>query len=508
MTYDEIYGAPMSYEDMVRAYYAGGGQSYVDPNSWINNSAEMSPQQIMQLQTTPQVGLPNGYNASIGPDGRFMVSSGRVNDMARGIEYNPDGSVMRDWTQEADGNNYLRSLGGALAVGLGGPLLGAAGAAYASGAGTAGAAGGTGLSAGGTGLAGGTGFAGGTGLTAGAGGVTGLTTGAAGAAGLTAPSVAGTVGAGAGTGAGMTAAGAGSLLAQNAPWLMPLVGGLANAAGGDESRSSGLPEWMQPYAQEYLQNAQRLSQTPFTPYPGQGVAPLNANQNDAIGMARNLAMQGDPNVNAARQQQMNVVQGGMLNSNPYIDQVARGIGDRMSESYATGTRGRLTAGFQQSGNDPRFSSAYQQTVGNTDRAFADSLGQTMAGLYGDNYRQERNAQDMASRFSPSFGADARTNTEGLFNAGGLQQQTQQNQNNFDYSQFQQQTQWPFQMNQQYGSAINPQFGQTATYDDGVPWWARAAGGAAAGYAASRSLYPSQQPTAQSAPFPAYFGPRV
>lgn len=226
-------------------------------------------------------------------------------------------------------------------------------------------------------------------------------------------------------------------------------------------------------------------------------------------MARNMAMQGDPNVNAARQQQMNVVQGGMLNSNPYIDQVARGIGDRMGEAYATGTRGNLTSTFARSGNDPRFSSAYAQTAGNSDRAFADSLGQTMAGLYGDNYRQERAAQDMASRFSPAYGADARTNTEGLFNAGLLQQQTNQAQNNFDFSQFQAAQQYPFQMNNVLGSAINPQFGQTQTYDDGVPWWARAAGGAAAGYAASRSLYPSaQQQTGQSAPFPAYFGPRV
>jgi hypothetical protein len=351
----------------------------------------------------------------------------------------------------------------------------------------------------------------GAGLAAGSGGSTGLLAGAGGATGMTAPAVAGGTGAAA-AGAGMTATGAGmatssgigSLLGQNANWLLPAAGALAGAAdNGQESRTSGLPDWMQPAAQQYVQNALNLSQTPFTPYPGQGVAPMNADQQAAMSQARTLAMQGDPSVNAARAQQANVIGGGMLNSNPYIDQVARGIGDRMGEAYATGTRGRLTAGFQQSGNDPRYSSAYEQTVGNTDRAFADSVGQTMAGLYGDNYRQERGAQDLASRFSPQFANDMRTNTEGLLSAGNQQQQQQQNVNNFDYGQFQQQQQYPFQMNQQLGSAINPAFGQTTTTNDGVPWWARALGGASAGYAASRSMYPQPQQQA-SAPFPAYF----
>jgi hypothetical protein len=346
----------------------------------------------------------------------------------------------------------------------------------------------------------------GAGLAAGSGGSTGLLAGAGGATGMTAPAVAGGTGAGmATTGAGMaTSSGIGSLLGQNANWLLPAAGALAGAAdNGQESRTSGLPDWMQPAAQQYVQNALSLSQTPFTPYPGQGVAPMNADQQAAMSQARTLAMQGDPSVNAARAQQANVIGGGMLNSNPYIDRVAQGIGDRMGEAYATGTRGRLTAGFQQSGNDPRYSSAYEQTVGNTDRAFADSVGQTMAGLYGDNYRQERGAQDLASRFSPQFASDMRTNTEGLLSAGNQQQQQQQNVNNFDYGQFQQQQQYPFKMNEQLGSAINPAFGQTTTTNDGVPWWARALGGASAGYAASRSMYPQPQQQA-SAPFPAYF----
>jgi hypothetical protein len=60
------------------------------------------------------------------------------------------------------------------------------------------------------------------------------------------------------------------------------------------------------------------------------------------------------------------------------------------------------------------------------------------------------------------------------------------------------------MNQQYGNAINPQFGQTQTTDDGVPWWARALGGGTAGIAAARSMYPQQQSPYGSRPFDEYF----
>lgn len=486
----------MTYEELQRLYYENGGQ-------------------FLPMQETGEWGgMSGGYFQPVTlPDGRTIIPSegGFQVTQMDGSERNYGELVMPDGTSRPlDYTGEERSFGSRLGS-VAAPVLGIMGAAAGLGALT-GTLGGAGAAA--APVAGATAPAA-AGAASTAGGVTmgGVGAGEFALGGGTALSgiggaAAGTgAAAGAGAGAGMsTLGGVGSWLGQNANWLLPAAGAIAGAADdGQESRTSGLPDWMQPYAQQYLQNSQNLSQTPFTPYGGQGVAPVNADQQAAINNARSLAMGGDPNVNAARQQQMSVVRGDMLNSNPYIDRVAQGITDRMGEAYATGTRGNLTSAFNRAGADPRYSSAYGQTVGNSDRAFTDSVGQTMAGLYGDNYRQERNAQDLASRFTPNFAADSRTNTEGLFNAGLLQQQTDQSQNNFDFGQFQAQQQYPFQMNNVLGNAINPQFGQTTTADDGVPWWMRAAGGAAAGVAASRSLYPSAQTQAgQSAPFPAYF----
>jgi hypothetical protein len=99
------------------------------------------------------------------------------------------------------------------------------------------------------------------------------------------------------------------------------------------------------------------------------------------------------------QQQQNVIGGGMLGSNPYIDQVAQNIGNRMGEAYATGTRAGTFDRFSGDGNSPLGKSAFRQTLGNQDRAFGDALGSTMSNLYMGNYTQERAAQDAAARGS-------------------------------------------------------------------------------------------------------------
>jgi hypothetical protein len=164
----------------------------------------------------------------------------------------------------------------------------------------------------------------------------------------------------------------------------------------------------------------------------------------------------------------------------------------MGEGYATGTRGSLTSGAQMSGNDPRYSSAYRQNVGNADRAFGDSLGQAMSSLYMGNYNQERGAQDTASRASLGFSQDGRANTEGLLNVGNQIQGNQQDQLNFQRSQFDRLQNYPTQNLGILQNAINPQYGQqNQSTMPGVGAAQGAIGGALAGAGIYRSLYPQQ-----------------
>jgi hypothetical protein len=205
----------------------------------------------------------------------------------------------------------------------------------------------------------------------------------------------------------------------------------SNAMG---QTSQGLAAWMQPYAQDYLARAQQLASGPTTN------AALDTSRNALTGLVQN----GNPLVNQAQSQQSNVIGGQMLNANPYIDQTARSITDRMGEAYATGTRAGTFGAFNNDGNSVLSKSGFGQTLGNQDRAFGDSLGSTLNSLYGNNYAQERQAQDNASRASLGFGQFDANNASNLY---GMGQQ--------DFSR-------PFAANQAYGQAINPAFGSQGT----------------------------------------------
>jgi hypothetical protein len=292
----------------------------------------------------------------------------------------------------------------------------------------------------------------------------------------------------------------GSALAGNPALAGATLGAIAGAAGSrpesqTQTNTQSLPPWLQPYAESFLRRADALSQQPFQEYTGPGVAPMTPDQTLAIDQARHLAVNGDPLVGRARDQQSALLAGQMLGPNQFLDRYAQGIGDRMGEAYATGTRAGLMGRQAMGGGTLNNSSAFGQTLQNSDRAFGDALGQTMNQLYYGNFRDERNAQDAAARSSLGFAADQRAATQGLMSAGLLQQQQQQNVNNLQRSEFDRRQQYPYQQLDVLRGAINPAFGgqSSATRTDpGVSPWQGALGGALSGWAIGNNLFGGQQ----------------
>lgn len=275
------------------------------------------------------------------------------------------------------------------------------------------------------------------------------------------------VGGGGSSWASLLGNGASSLLS-NGGALAAGAGALAGIAGNGDltntnTTTQGLAPWMQPYAQDYMQRASWLTQQPTT----------NESLQTAGGLLGQYATQGDPLVNAARGQQQNVIGGGMLNSNPYIDQVAGNIGQRMGDAYAVGTRAGTASAFNNDGNSVGGKSAFGQTQFMNDRAFGDSLGSTLSNLYMGNYNQERAAQDNASRASLGFGQFATNNAQNLYNAGA------------------QDWQRPYAQLGAYGQAINPSFGSQGTQSQTIQApnnWMAGLGGAALGAGMYRSIF--------------------
>jgi hypothetical protein len=447
----------MTYDELMAMYMQAGG-GVAAPLYGGSDGGNMQ-EQMMPVQL---------------PDGRYMIPSGDGFQFTDPTSSSAPGGVSTGSYIGRDGvstpysytnpeSRIDRRLGlslvGGMALGGLGLESGLLGSAASSGSGAA--ASGAGASEAATLAAAENGLLGSTvGMSPGTAAAYGTGTAASGAAlGSTAGAAAGTGAAGAGAAGTAAASGAGRALGSTGELLAAGAGAAAAIAGNDDmdittstsgtssnttagtsgstgasnastqgNSSTSLAPWLQPYAQDYVGRARELANGPTS--------------NEYLDRSGSLLMGAadDPLVQAARQQQQNVISGGLLNSNPYIDQVAKGISDRMGEGYATGTRGSLTSGAQMSGNDPRYSSAYAQTVGNADRAFGDALGQTMSGLYMGNYNQERAAQDAASRNSTMFGQYNQQSARDLADFG--------------------QTDWmrPYQQNQFYGNSINPAFG--------------------------------------------------
>lgn len=409
-------------------------------------------------------------------------------------QYGANGQVDNQWFAQNTQNwqdtlrGMVGTIGGAALLGNAGALLGAGGAAAAPEAGAFTFASPEAAQAAATwGSGGAAEVAGGAGASA-------LSGSVAPAATSVAPAATGAIGStGAGMGAwgemagtpGMDVAGTAATGAGGTDWMSLLrqgagalsgnggllsagLGALAGVAGnGDmqntQTGSSGLASWMQPYAQDVVARQQFMANQPATNWA------LDTSQ----GLLGNYAVHGTPLTNAAMAQQQNVVNGGMLNSNPYIDQVAQNIGSRMGEAYATGTRAGTFDRFSGDGNSPLGKSAFAQTLGNNDRAFADSLGSTMSNLYYGNYANERTAQDAAARGSTGL-ANFGVNTAGLLGQSGADA-----------------WQRPYTQLQNYQSALSPAFGQQTSSTQNIQApnnWLAGAGGAAMGAGLWKSIF--------------------
>lgn len=417
---------------------------------------------------------------------RWLANPGGVQDLGF-QDYDRKGN----WNQGA-GTLAALAAGGTLAA-YGGGLLGAAGSPGAAGAGSFGfatpeaaQAAATWGSGGAAEVAGGAGASALSGVAPAATSVAPAATAAGGIGGTGAAGVAGT-GAMAGWGEMMGTPGvdvaasdaatggmdwtsllgrAGSSLMSNPGLLSAGLGALAGVAGNDniqntQTGSSGLAPWMQPYAQDVVARQQFMANQPASNWA------LDTSQ----GLLGQYATQGTPLTNAAMQQQQNVIGGGMLNSNPYIDQVAKNIGDRMGEAYATGTRANAMGNAAMSGNWG--SSSANQALGMKDRAFADSLGSTLSSLYAGNYNQERAAQDAAARGSTGL-ANFGVQNAGLLGQSGADA-----------------WQRPYTQLQNYQSALSPAFGQQTASTQNIQApanWTAALGGALGGASIYRSLF--------------------
>lgn len=222
---------------------------------------------------------------------------------------------------------------------------------------------------------------------------------------------------------------------------------MSGGGGGQTSTTTQtIPDELKGAANAYSSIATGVANKPYTPYTGQGVAGLNDQQQQAIGMIQDRATNGSPILGTANTALTGMMGGG---SNPYLDSMVNKAQQNVITNF-----NNATAGSGSFGN-----SGLQEQL-------AKGLADTSSTMYGNAYDADRSRQLQAIGMAPTFANQTYTDANQLLNAGTTAQNNQQSQNDFNYQQFMNQQNYPLQQLSALGGALNSRAGQTTTTSGG------------------------------------------
>jgi len=232
------------------------------------------------------------------------------------------------------------------------------------------------------------------------------------------------------------------------------------------------PEYAIPYAVNLLERGYSQSQTPYQAYTGQRVADLTPEHQAGLQMTTQRAMQGAPEMNAARNMVGQTAAGAYLHpdSNPYLKAtVDRALGDVSTQINSQFNQGAGGYG----------GTAHQELL-------QRGLGEAALNAYGHNYQGERLNQLRASQQAPQLAQADYQDAQALLGAGDVYGQRQQQLLNAQYGDWQQQMEYPYKQLDVLSNALAGSTGGRSTqYQTASPMQynpaAGAIGGGLAGY---------------------------
>lgn len=302
------------------------------------------------------------------------------------------------------------------------------------------------------------------------------------------------------------------------------------SAGPTQTTTNNIPQWVQDAGQSTYNNyATPAAATPYTPYTGEQVAPLNSTQNTAIGNAtanqnagQGALATGVQNATQAGAYQPSQVgtsyNQGAVNAqlNPYTQNVIDTTNsDLQRQNQIANTNNDASATQQGAYGGTR--NAVQDSL--TNEGYARAMATNTAGLNQANYTNaqqqalaQQQLQQAAQGANQSAGlsaaglqnqsagilgllgsqqsSTATNNYNTLMNAGNIQQQQQQNQDNIGINQYQTAQNWPLRQLSILEGALGQtpySTSSTTTQTGSTNTGAGILGGAAAGASVGQSI---------------------
>jgi hypothetical protein len=181
---------------------------------------------------------------------------------------------------------------------------------------------------------------------------------------------------------------------------MTLEGGGGKGGGGSQTQVQGIDPMLKPYVQYGLNEAVDLYKSGVPNYyPGQTYISPSEQTQAALQAQQNRALQGNPLLPAAQQQQQSVIGGQYLANNPYFNQAMQGAGQAATAQYFDAIN-QAQSGASQAG---RYGSGAQANLFNrAGTTLANTLANKAGELAYTNYASERGRQEQAAAGAPQL----------------------------------------------------------------------------------------------------------
>jgi len=183
---------------------------------------------------------------------------------------------------------------------------------------------------------------------------------------------------------------------------MTLEGGGGKGGGGGSSGTQvqGIDPMLKPYVQYGLNEAVDLYKSGVPNYyPGQTYISPSQQTQAALQAQQTRALQGNPLLPAAQQQQQSVIGGQYLANNPFFNQALAGAGQAATAQYFDAIN-QAQSGASQAG---RYGSGAQANLFNrAGTTLANTLANTAGNLAYQNYGAERGRQEQAAAGAPQL----------------------------------------------------------------------------------------------------------
>lgn len=240
-----------------------------------------------------------------------------------------------------------------------------------------------------------------------------------------------------------------------------LWGGGGSGGGGTSKTTNELDPTVRPFVEYGLNEAKGLYQTD-TPsyYPGQTYVGPSAQTQTALQAGQQRALQGNPLLPAAQQQQQDVIGGAYLQNNPYFNQALAGAAQGATQNY--------NDAISQAQSSLSKAGRYGSNVGaDIQNRAANTLASTLANKYGElayqNYGAERGMQNQAAMNAPALAQADYTDISQLANIGKTAEDYQKTALQADLDRFNFEQNKPYQKLSSYlGAAYGAPMGNVST----------------------------------------------